>query len=201
MTLKELIRIIVQVVERYFFLERQKVLALYFDQANRQELMEAAKSINGRADCFSAADLERAAGDYDIVFVDYIPAHMVAEPALGLCVSPWGKLMAAMFIRSKPVFQLKKDPDSGSFSPACRALLKEHWLRLASLGVVLLDSEGGEAEITAQQETVYTGNVLSRGDVNRYAGVNKIVVGNNVLVTSLAGETARELGIELIRQK
>ena len=201
MDLTELIRIIVLAVEKYFFLERQKVLALYFDQANRHELAEAAQSINGRADCFSAVDIERVTGEYDALFVDYIPVNMVAEAALGLCISPWGRLAASMFSKNKPVFQLKKDPDSGVFSQACRALLKEHWARLSSLGVVLLDTGRGEAQVPAQNETVFTGNVFSRKDIFRYCGVNKIIVGKNVLITALAEETARELGIMLARQK
>ena len=201
MTLKELIRIIVEAVERYFFLERQNVLALYFDQTNRHELTEAAQSINGRAECVSAADIEHITEEYDVVFVDYIPIHMVAEPALGLCVSPWGKLMASMFGRGKPVFQLKKAPDSGTFSPACRALLKEHWARLSSLGVILLDVVNDKAELSEKPEAVYTGNVLSREDIFLYRSNNKIVVGKNVLITALAEDTARELRIALVRQK
>jgi len=204
MTLEKLIAIIVEVVERHFFLERQKVLVLYFDQANRQELMDAANLINGKADCFSSADMDRIHGDYDVMFVDYIPVFAVAEAALGICISSWGKLMASMFSRGKPVFQLKKAPGSDGISQPCRKLLKEHWARLDSLGVILLDanaeSVSGEEKGAAGEQAVYTRNVLSKRDIYAYDGISKLVVGKGVLVTALAEEMARYLKIKLIRQ-
>jgi len=205
MTLEELVKIIVEAVERHFFLDRQKVLALCFDEANKAELLEAANSINGRADYFSAADIERVGDGYDAMFVDYIPIFGVAEPALGLCITPWGKLMAAMVSRSKPVFQLKKAPSSYEINPACRELLKEHWARLYSLGVVLLDNNagGGHAgpKVPAKGEAVYAKNVLSRQDIYGYLGINRLVVGKDVVVTALAADTAKALKIELARQE
>ena len=207
MTLEKLIQIIVEVVERHFFLERQKVLALCFDEANRQELMDAANSINGNADCFSSADLDRIHGDYDVMFVDYIPVFAVAEAALGICVSSWGRLMASMFSRSKPVFQLKKAPGSDGISQPCRKLLKEHWARLDSLGVILLDtldtneeSFRGEEQEPIGEKVVYTKNLLSRRDVCAFNGINTLVVGKGVLVTALAEDMAKDLKIKLVRQ-
>jgi len=204
MTLEKLIQIIVEVVERHFFLERQKVLALCFDEANRSELMDAANLINGRADYVSSADMDRISGDYDVIFVDYIPIFAVAEAALGICITSWGKLMASMFSRSKPVFQLKKAPGSDGISQPCRKLLMEHWARLDSLGVILLDANAGsvssEEKGVAGEQAVYTRNVLSKRDIHAYDGISKLIVGRGVVVTALAEDTARDLKIKLIRQ-
>jgi hypothetical protein len=42
MTIEELVKVIAETVQKYLLLESQKVLALYFDDANKAELLEAA---------------------------------------------------------------------------------------------------------------------------------------------------------------
>jgi hypothetical protein len=204
MTIEDLVRIIAETVAKYIFLERQKVLALCYDEANKPELLEAARSINGRADYVAANDIERVGENYDIMFVDYIRFPDVAEAALGLAFSPWGRLVGGMVSRGKPVFQLKKTPGSGELNPAYRALLKGYWKQLYSLGLVLLDSEysapGGDAG-KAVEETRYTGNVLSRQDLFKYTRGGRIVIARGVLVTALAADTAKAMNIEIVSQE
>jgi hypothetical protein len=199
MTIEELVKIIIETVTKDLLLDRQKVLALCFDEANKTELMEAACSINGRADYAAGSDIERIAEDYDVLFVDYIRFPDVAEAALGLAFTPWGRLMGGMVARGKPVFQLKKTPGSGDLNPVCRAVLKTYWKRLNSLGVVLLDS-GGSASGGAGKEALYTGNVLSRQDIIAYSNADRIVIGRDVVVTALAADEARAGNIELVRR-
>lgn len=204
MTFEELIKIIVETVTKYFFLERQKVAALCFDEVNKTALMEAAQSINGRADYFSGSDIERIAGTYDVMFVDYIRFPDAAEAALGLAFSPWGRLMGNMLAQGKPVFQLKKTPGSRELSPAYRAMLKGYWKQLYALGVRLLDADGTSGAVTteaAQTEAVYTGNVLSRKDLFAYANGGRLVLGKDVVVTDLAADTAKLMNIDIIRLK
>ena len=206
MTTEELIKIIVETVTKYIFLDRQKVLALCFDEANKTELLEAARSINGRADYIPADGIARAGDDYDVMFVDHIRFPDVAEAALGLAFSPWGRLIGGMVSRGKPVFQLKKTPGSGELNPACRDVLKGYWKKLYSLGVVLLDSggpapSGGGGRPGAVKDTPYAGNVLSRRDLLRHTREGRLAIARGVLVTALAADTARDRNIEIVRQE
>jgi hypothetical protein len=204
MTIEELVKIIAETVTKYMFLERQRVLAVCFDDANRAALLEAAQTVNGRADFFSGGAIERITGDYDVMFVDYIRFPDVAEAALGLAFSPWGALAGKMLSRGRPVFQLTKTPGSGELSPACRTALKGYWKRLYSLGVRLLDTggnSGGETKGEAKKEAAYTKNVLSRQDLFAYAGAERLRIGRGVVVTSLAADTARDMGIQIVRQE
>jgi hypothetical protein len=200
MAIEELIRIIVETVTKYILLDRQKVLALCFDEANKAELMEAACSINGRADYVAGGDIEHIVEDYDVLFVDYIRFPDVAEAALGLAFSPWGRLIGSMVTRRKSVFQLKKTPGSRDLNPACRTMLKAYWKQLYSLGVVLLDS-GGSAPGGTGKESIYTGNVLSRRELLACSGTDRIVIGREVVVTALAADEARARNIEIIRRR
>jgi hypothetical protein len=199
MVIEELVKIIVETVTKYILLDRQKVLALCFDEANKTELMEAACSINGRADYVPGSDIERVSDDYDVLFVDYIRFPDVAEAALGLAFSPWGRLIGGMVVKGKPVFQLKKTPGSRELNPACRAVLKAYWKRLYSLGVVLLDS-GNSAPGGAGKEALYAGNVLSRQDLIAYSNADRIVIGREGVVTALAADEARARNIEIVRR-
>jgi hypothetical protein len=201
MTIEKLVKIIAETAAKYIFLERQNVLALCFDEANKAELMEAAQSINGRADYAAAAGIERICENYDALFVDYIPFPDVAEAALGLALSPWGRLAGGMLARGKPVFQLKKTPGSGELSPPYRAVLKGYWKQLYFLGVVLLDSGKPPAGTgKGRKEKQYTKNVLSRQDLFDCGGVDRLIVAGGVVVTALAADTARAMNIELVRQ-
>ncbi|MDR2551582.1 MAG: hypothetical protein LBD31_00225 [Treponema sp.] len=207
MTFEDLIKIIVEAVTKYLFLERRKVLALCFDGENKTELMEAAQSINGRADYFSGGDIEKINGDYDVMFVDYMPLSGLAEAALGLTISPWGRLMGTMLIRGRTVFQLKKAPESGDITPAYLELLRAYWTQLHKLGVVFLNSgigrvsgKTGEAPVLGKKD-VYIKNVLSRQDLMAYVGTDRLLVGRDVLVTALAADTARAMKINIVKQK
>jgi hypothetical protein len=199
MVIEELVKIIVETVTKYILLDRQKVLALCFDEANKTELMEAACSINGRADYAAGSGIERVGDDYDVLFVDYIRFPDVAEAALGLAFSPWGRLVGGMVARGKPVFQLKKTPGSRELSPAYRTVLRAYWKQLYSLGVVLLDS-GDSVSGGAGKEVLYTGNVLSRRDLAACSNAGRIVIGREVVVTALAADEARARNIEIVRR-
>jgi hypothetical protein len=204
MTIEEVVKIIVEAVTKYMFLDRQKVLALCFDEANKISLMEVAQSINGRADYFSGGDIERITGDYDVMFVDYIRFPDVAEAALGLAFSPWGALMGRMLSRGKSVFQLKKAPGSGDMSPACRTMLKTYWKQLYSLGVVLLETSGSGGEPKGgepKNDAVYTRNVLSRQDLFAYTGAKRLFIGRDVVVTTLAADAAKAINMEIVRME
>jgi hypothetical protein len=200
MTIEELVKIIVETVTKYIFLDRQKVLALCFDETNKTELMEAARCVNGRADYVPGSEIERAGEDYDVMFVDYIRFPDVAEAALGLAFSPWGRLIGGMVARGKPVFQLKKTPGSGELNPACRTVLKGYWKQLYSLGVVLLDS-GYSSAGGVKGEILYTGNVLSRRDIFACSNADRIVIGRDVVVTALAADEARARSMEIVRRE
>ena len=204
MTIEELARIVAETVTKYIFLERQRVLALCFDEANKTELLEAARSINGKADYVAASNIDSAGENYDVMFVDYIRFPDVAEAALGLAFSPWGRLAGGMVSRGKPVFQLKKTPGSAELNPACRAALGCYWKQLDSLGVVLLDSGGPDPAGAADRgvkETPYAGNVLSRRDLLRHTREGRLVIARGVLVTALAADTARDRNIEIVRRE
>jgi hypothetical protein len=200
MTIEELVKIIVETVTKYLFLDRQKVLALCFDEANKTELMEAARCVNGKADYIPGGDIERAGGDYDVLFVDYIRFPDVAEAALGLAFSPWGRLIGGMLAGGKSVFQLKKTPGSRDLNPACRTVLKRYWKQLYLLGVVLLDS-GGSSAGGVKKDLLYAGNVFSRQDLFACSNADRVVVGREVVVTALAADEARARNIEIVRQE
>ncbi|MDR0599022.1 MAG: hypothetical protein LBG84_02925 [Treponema sp.] len=211
MTIEELVKIIAETIAKYLYLDSQRVLALCFDEANKGELLEAARSVNGRADYVFGPEIGRVTGDYDVLFVDYIPFPHAAEAALGLAFSPWGALAGKMAAGGKRIFQLKRAPGGGEMNPECRKMLKEYWARLYSLGVRLLDagspveaSRGAAPAVetgSVGESAVYAKGLLSRRDLFDYPGIKQLIVGKDVLVTALAEDTARAMKIEIVRRK
>jgi hypothetical protein len=210
MDLRELIKIIVEVVDHYLAVSRLKVLAVSFDEENggsgREEVLKAAWTINGEA-VFSGADACNSAvdgGAVDVLFVDYIPFSVAAEIALGLAVSPFGILAHRVLARGKPVFVLKKAPGSDTLRGAYRELYKNYWRAIASFGVVLLPREKAEdtgVKAARNGAAVYEKNVLSRSDIFKYANAEKLIVGKDVVITDLARDTAKKMNIKIERRQ
>jgi len=231
MTLRQLIEIIVEEVEKVEkhalrnarqqeILSRQKVAAVAFNPANRAALMEAARVINGKADCFHADEAADINSGYDALFLDEIPVECLAGIALGAPDAPCGSLVHGMLCRGKPVFALCRTHLPPGMNAGYRALFEGYLAALERYGVVFLDEAPPpplvpptfappspppplQAGVVVPPQPpaadVYRGNVLSRGELLRNARGGRLFIGQGVVVTALALDAADALGIEIVR--
>jgi len=198
MTLRQVIEVIIEVVERQLLLARQKVGALTFEEANRDALTRAAQAVNGQADFFSPSGGLAAESAYDVLFIDRIPLTALGGIALGLGEGGPGALVHTMLSRGKPVFVLYRTVPPRDISPAYGRLFEAYQQALERYGVVFLEGEG-----RAVEADVYDKKVLTREDVLKMrntAGGGRIVVREGVVITGLARDTAQSLGIEIVRK-
>jgi hypothetical protein len=202
---EELMNIITAVVEEQLALSKKRVLAVACKNDNKDALLAAARGINGNADYCLLADLDKAARNYDVFFVDYLSNATLAEVALGLGLSQLGQWVGAYLGHRKPVFVTCQKRFAGGV-PAYDALFDQYRQTVEAYGVVFLD---GAAPAKVEQPSapsvitagLYTKNVLSKADLYPYRSAGKVVVGKNVLVTTLAADAARDMKIAITRQE
>jgi hypothetical protein len=102
----------------------------------------------------------------------------------------------------KPVFVTCQKRFAGGV-PAYNALFDQYRQVVESYGVVFLDDGAPIAQLPAariESAGTYTKNVLTRADVYPYQAAGQVVVGKNVVVTTLAADAARALNIAITRQ-
>jgi hypothetical protein len=217
MTEERLKQIIVETVEQYLAVQRLKVYAVSFGDddgcksARHEELLAVAKGINGKSDFSKASACMQNIDPHkiDILFVDYLPLHVAAEISMGLALSPFGMLAHYMLALGKPIFVLNKDPWCHPAAGAYRNVYKQHWATLAGFGIPLLNTEAMAAATAPAAGTPaaeapsgdclrINKNVLSRTDVVN-CKVKKIVVGKETLITALARDVAKSMGIAITR--
>jgi hypothetical protein len=208
MTKEELVKIILEVIEKQQSFSKAKILATAVDEADRADVLAQASLVGGEVTYVPLSGLDGITETYDMFFFDYVPLTQAAEFALGLNITPLGRKVFEYMSRGKPTYILKKDPKSPETKPLYRTLLKRHWAALAELGMGVCHGDWLSAlkgkqdcgDCAASSNTVkYTKNVLSRADLADYASVGKIVICKDVVVTCLASETAKKLGIDIVR--
>jgi hypothetical protein len=205
--MEELIKIVIEVVEKQRTLTRAKILATAVDEADKADVLAQASLVSSDVTFVPVSGLDGVTDTFDMLFFDYVPLCQAAEFALGLTVTPLGRRVFEFLSRGKPTYILKKDPRSAEVKPAYRTLLKKHWGALAELGMgvchgdwlATLQGVQGSGGSTSVNTAKYVKNVLAREDLPEYASAGKIVVGKNVVVTCLAAETAKKMGIDIVR--
>jgi hypothetical protein len=214
MTKEELVKIITEVIESQRAFSKAKILATAVDEADKADVLAAATQVSDDVTFVPMSGLDGVTENYDMLFFDYVALDQAAEFALGLTITPLGRKVFAFLSRGKPTYILKKDPKSPETKPRYRTLLKRHWGALAELGMGVCHGDwlaqlkekcscgcdcgcsGGASSNTVK----YTKNVLSRADVAEYASAGKIVICKDVVVTCLAAETAKKMGIDIVRE-
>jgi hypothetical protein len=201
MTLEELIRIVVETVERVIKLNRIKIIAYVFDQANVVETLEAAGVINGSAQLLSPKFDSSPTHDCgDILFLDYIPIEYLPKLALGICDNSLCRLINSMIASGKPIYVLKKSPEmSQKSSAAFKALLDTYSSLLKNYGFIFLEPED-TPECADSTPYHFTGNVLSLKELQNCSAGGKIIVEPKCVITTLAAETAKNMNVTIIRQ-
>jgi hypothetical protein len=210
--MEELIKIIIEVIEKQqsFSKGKARILATAVDEADRADVLAAATQVSGDVTFVPLNGLDGVKEPYDMLFFDYVALDQAAEFALGLTITPLGRKVFEFLSRGKPTYILKKDPKSPETKPLYRTLLKRHWAALAELGMGVCHGDwlsalqarcgGGDTGAAKVSRAKYTKNVLSRADLADYEGAGKIVVSKDVVVTCLAAETAKKMGIDIVRE-
>jgi len=198
MTLKQLVLIVSEAVERAIILSRLKVTAFAFDKANTDKTLETARIVNG-----TAHELNPQSNDGgDVLFLDCIPLEYLPKLALGIGDEPICRQILAMVAQGKTILVLGKSKDDLSNAPAaCIELIGVYRRFLKFCGYVFLDSDGAFVN-TRTAQCHFNGSVLSRGDLLSRANVDikEIIVKPDCVITTLAADTARSMNITVRKQ-
>jgi len=201
MTLEQLIRIIVEAVERVIKLSKIRVIVYAFDHANASETLDAAEAINGSVQMLSPNfDLSQTLDSGDTLFIDYIPIEYLPRLALGIFDDSISRLIYTMISEGKTVYILKKAPKRQGNPPAAlNALLETYYSLLESYGVIFLYPES-TSEICVSVHNHFVGNVLSLKEMQSYPANSSLIIEPNCVITTLALETAEKMNVTITRQ-
>lgn len=195
MTLREVVILVIEAVERALYLNRLRVGAYAFGAQGREQVLQAARCVNGSAGWIAP---ERDA-PCDILLLDHIPLEWLPRLALGLREDALSSYLGRMAVAGKTIVVLGRAPEPEEHAPqAYRALLHSYRKILGGYGYLFLGEQAAEA---GGGRAVYAGNVLSRKELLQHAAGGRIRVAPEVVVTPLAREAAREQGIVIIREQ
>ena len=202
MTLEQLIRIVVEAVERAITLNRFKIAAYAFNKANTEQTLQAARVINGSAVLLSNESLLSETDSCDILFLDSIPIEYLPKLALGICDDSVSRLINMMPAQGKTIFVLRAPEQLPNAPMAFKALMNTYRGLLNNYGYIFLDSENNSSHNQGLAGSCrrFTGNVLSRADLMSYPRAGEIIVGPDCVVTALALETAKQKDVTIKRQ-
>jgi len=201
MTLEQLIRIIVEAVERVIKLSKIRVIAYAFDHTNEREILDAAEAINGSARLLSPNfDLSQTHDCGDTLFIDYIPIEYLPRLALGIFDDSISQLICTMVSEGKTVYIVKKAPKKYGNPPAAlNALLDTYYSLLESYGVIFLHPES-TSEICGSERNHFVGSVLSLKELQSYPANSSLIIEPSCVITTLALETAEKMNVTITRQ-
>lgn len=200
MNLETLVRLVAEIAEREMRIARMRVGIVVTDIVNAEEVRNAARLVNGT---FRLATQEEGAC-FDAIFVDRIPASDLAKLALGICDDALTRCLGQAVLSGGRIFVLKDACPIGPDTPAAFAeMLRRYRAALVSYGYVFLDEAAARpaAADAGEARPVFCGNVMSRRELLAYARGGCVAVAENVLVTDLARETARDMRIEIARHR
>jgi len=201
MTLHKIIEIVADAVERTLCLSRLHVEGLSFNERNRELVRRAACSINGASDVFVFEN--RQAPPPDVVVIDAIPSALLPRLALGLFEDELSRGLFGLIRNEVPILVLCQYGSMERLPRGLAGLTAFYLEMLKGYGVVFLDqmrSEPGYGACQSGQDAVFRENVLSRQALLRRGSSGSLVLSPGVVVTNLAEETARDMGITIIRE-
>ena len=201
MTLHKLIEIVSEAVERAMYLSCLHVEALSFNERNRELVRRAACSINGTADVFVFDNRQTPLPD--ALVVDAIPDALLPRLALGLFEDELSRSLFRLIKNEVPILVLSQYGCMERLPRGLAGLRTSYLKMLEGYGVVFLDqmrSMPVSGACPSVKDAVFRENVLSRQTLLRHSSSGSLVLGPDVLVTNLAEETARDMGITIIRE-
>ena len=201
MTLHKLIEIVAEAVERAMYLSCLHVEALSFNERNRELVRRAACSINGMADVFVFDNRQTPLPD--ALVVDAIPDALLPRLALGLFEDELSRSLFRLIKNEVPILVLSQYGCMERLPRGLAGLRTSYLKMLEGYGVVFLDqmrSMPVSGACASVKDAVFRENVLSRQTLLRHSSSGSLVLGPDVLVTNLAEETARDMGITIIRE-
>jgi len=201
MTLHKLIEIVAEAVERAICLSRLHVEVLSFNERNRELVRRAACSINGATDVFVFKN--RQAPPPDVLVIDAIPSAILPRLALGLFEDELSRSMFGLIRNEIPILVLCQYSSMERLPRGLAGLMVSYLEMLKGYGVVFLDQTRPRPTYGAcpsGKDAVFRENVLSRQALLHRGSSGSLVLGPDVLVTNLAEETARDMGITIFRE-
>ncbi len=192
MDVKELIRIVIEVVESIKREQNQEVVGIFFNKENQTKLE---KKINSNKVFYHKTyNLEILP---DVLYLDYISLNVLPNVALGLDSDVVSSLIKQMLLKGKKIIVLGFESFESS-NEAYNALFRNYYKMLENYGVVF-ELEDNVTENEVKSKIKFEGKVLTKTDVVVNRECKLIIVDKNTVITDLAKDEAMKKNITISR--
>ncbi len=190
MDIKELIKLIIEVVDEVMKQENQIVVGIFFNKDNEPKLKEECKF----NEIFYYKDFEESALP-DVLYLDFISISLLPHIALGLENDNISKLIKNMLLNGKKIIVLGlENEEVSSCNEGYSKLFENYYKILESYGIIFKN------KMTNLIKTnVFDGKVLTKKDILICKEHREIIVKENTVITMLAKEEAIKYNIKIVK--
>lgn len=191
MDIKELIKIIIEVVEKIKNEENQQVIGICFDKSNQEKLKEKISANK----VFYYKDYNEVKLP-DILYLDFISLDILPQVALGIANDNISSLIKKMLLNDKKIIVLgyeKLDVNNGYHK-----LFASYYKLIEGYGITFEDNKNKEVDILNNQ-LKFDGKVLTKKDIIFIENCEVILVEKSTVITDLAREEAVRKNITISR--
>ncbi len=190
MDIKELIKIIIEVVDEVMKQENQVVVGIFFNKDNEEKL----KKESSFDKIFYYKDFQENALP-DVLYLDFIAVSLLPNIALGLENDNISKLVKNMLLNGKKIIVLGlENLEVNNCNEGYNKLFENYYKILESYGIIFKNKM-----TNLNKSNVFEGNVLTKKDILICKEHKELIVKENTVITMLAKEEAIKYNIKIVK--
>ncbi len=185
MDIKELIMVVIEVVEKVKKEENQHIVGIFFHKDNESKLKDYSSNVYNYKN-YHKTWLP------DVLYLDFISVKILPKVALGIDDNSIASLIKEMLMKNKKIIVLDYDPSIISDNKAYYSLFENYYKIVESYGITF-EKQKAINKINLKEK------VLTKNHIIANKNYKEIVVNKNTVITTLALDEAQKENIIIRR--
>ncbi len=190
MDIKELVKIVIEVVDEIMQEKNQITVGILFEKENKEKLKKEANFNK----IFYYKDFNEDILP-DVLYLDFISVSLLPNIALGLDSDNITRLIKNMLLNGKKIIVLGYDNNElDNCNNSYAQLFENYYKMLNSYGIIF-----NKEQSISNEKVTFNGKVLTRKEIIEYKEYKEILVNDKTVITILAKEEAQKYNIKIIK--
>lgn len=190
MDIKELVKIVIEVVDEIMQEKNQITVGILFEKENKEKLKKEANFNK----IFYYKDFNEDILP-DVLYLDFISVSLLPNIALGLDSDNITRLIKNMLLNGKKIIVLGHDNNElDNCNNSYAQLFENYYKMLNSYGIIF-----NKEQSISNEKVTFNGKVLTRKEIIEYKEYKEILVNDKTVITILAKEEAQKYNIKIIK--